>query len=349
MRSIQTVSGSVRADDVGEICVHEHLILDMTHEAVQPRTEAEQQLFHSDVRMENLGVLRRNPYLVRTNLVLDDIGAAADEVRHVQACGCNLLVELTSVGLGRDVRKLRQISDATGMNIVAGCGLFVHDSRIRPYLDYSVDELADCMRDEIENGIEGTGIRAGVIGEIGTSEVIHPIERTSLCAAGKVGAEKDLPVYVHTYPWSRAGLEAVDLLLSCGVRPRRICVCHMDVSFDIEYLRLVLDRGVFVEFDNIGKEFYFESREGAFSGGPFETDVARAGMLRRLAETGYAGQLLVANDLCLKASLRRYGGWGYDHLFTNFIPMMRMEGMKKEDIRQITHINPRLFLFGDAD
>ncbi|NLF28938.1 MAG: hypothetical protein GX592_13665 [Clostridiales bacterium] len=347
MKTIRTVCGEMRAEEAGLICVHEHLILDMTHEAVVPKTEAERALFHGGIRMENLGVLRRNPYVVQTNLELDSVEDAVDELRPLLDRGCNLLLDLTSVGLGRDARKLREISERTGLHIACGCGLFVHDSRVEPYSDWGVDEIARWMLREIRDGIEDTGICPGVIGEIGTSEVIHPFERRALLAAAIASAETGLPVYVHTYPWSRAGLEAVDLLLVRGVPAKRICICHLDVTFDEETILRALDRGVYVEFDNLGKEFYFEAADGAFAGGPFETDVSRARMLKKLIEGGYAEQLLLANDLCLKASLRKYGGWGYDHLFTNFVPMMRMEGIPAREIERLIRLNPRTFLFGD--
>ncbi len=154
-------------------------------------------------------------------------------------------------------------------------------------------------------------------------------------------------MYVHTYPWSRAGLEAVDLLLAHGVKPQRICICHLDVTFDEGTIFRALDRGVYVEFDNLSKEFYFPPDDGAFAGGPFETDVARVRMLKKLTELGYADRLLLANDLCLKASLHKYGGDGYDYVFGHFAMMLRMEGVPEDDVRLLLDENPRRFLFGD--
>ena len=197
---------------------------------------------------------------------------------------------------------------------------------------------------EIEEGIEDTGIRAGVIGEVGVSEKIYPVERRSLLAAAKAHCKTGLPIYLHTYPWSWAGLEAVELLMEDGVAPKNICVCHIDVTFDIEYLHRLLDLGVYIEFDNFGKEFYFEAQDGAFAGGPFATDVERVRMLRTLAEEGYGPQILIANDVCLKASLHKYGGWGYDHIFENIVPMMRQEKLPGDVITQIVDTNPIRFL-----
>ncbi len=347
MKGIQTVAGTaMRSEDVKRICVHEHLILDMTHEAIEPTTPNAKRLFWDEVRMEHLGMLRHNPYVVRTNLVLDSVDDAVEEVRPLMDAGCNLLLDLTSVGLGRDVEKLREISLRSGLNVACGCGLFVHDSRVRPYEDWSVDQITEAMLKEIREGIGETGIRPGVIGEIGTSEILYPIERRALLAAANASLETGLPVYIHTYPWSRAGLDAVDLLLAQGVEPRNICICHLDVSFDEGMIFRALDRGVYVEFDNLSKEFYFPSDDGAFAGGPFETDVARARMLRRLVDLGYGDRLLLANDLCLKASLHKFGGDGYDYMFNHFAMMMRMEGIAEDDVRRLLDENPKSFLLG---
>ena len=203
------------------------------------------------------------------------------------------------------------------------------------------------MLKEIREGVGETGIHPGVIGEIGTSEILYPMEQRALLAAANVSLETGFPVYVHTYPWSRAGIEAIDLLLNQGVKPRSICICHLDVCFNEGTIFRALDRGVYVEFDNLSKEFYFPSDDGAFAGGPFETDVARARMLKRLVDLGYGDRLLLANDLCLKASLHRYGGDGYDYVFNHFAMMMRMEGIDDNNISKLLDENPRRFLFGE--
>ena len=343
MRTLQTVAGETAAGDVNLICVHEHLLLDMSHEALEPEEDKER--FYGDIRIADLGRLRRNPYEMRTNLVLDSVEDAVRELSYLKEYGCDLLVDVTSVGLGRDAEGLRQISRQSGIRIVAGCGLFVHDSRVEDYASFSEEKIADWMLAEIEHGIGDTGIRPGVIGEIGTSARIEALEERSLHAAAAASERTGLPMYIHTYPWSRAGLDAVDLVLSHGVDASKICLCHLDVTFDDAYIAQALARGVYVEFDNLGKEFYFPAQEGSFAGGPFETDVARAGKLKQLTDQGFADRLLLANDLCLKASLHRYGGWGYDHLFANFIPMMRMEGVPEDAIQTMVYENPKRFLF----
>ena len=345
MKLLNTIKGSVCREEIKKICPHEHLFLDMTHEAVAPETRAERERFYGEITMETLGVLRRNPYVVRTNLILDSVQDSINELKYLEREGCNLLVEVTSVGLGRDLKKLKQVSEETDLHIAVGCGFFVHETIPEDVARLSADAMAEIILGEIEDGIGETGIKPGVIGEIGTSEVIYESERKSLLAAAKAGIRTGLPIYLHTYPWSRAGLDAVDLLMTAGVAPDQICLCHLDVSFDREYLRQALNMGVYVEFDNFGKEFYFRSQCGAFSGGPFETDVARVRMIKELIAVGKVKQILAANDLCLKASLHKYGGWGYDHVFHNVSEMMEQEGIDRADIDTILVDNPKDFLF----
>jgi len=343
LRFIETVRGKRPVDKYEAVCVHEHLLIDLTHEATVPKDPAEAALFNDTVRMENIGALRRNPYLVRENLILDNNDDAINELKFLPPT-VGLIVDQTCVGIGRDAASLLSISEASGIDIIASAGFFVEESLPPDILDKTADELTGILINEIEAGIGGTGVKAGIIGEIGTGETIRPVERRVLYAAAQAHVQTGLPVSVHTYPWSRAGLEAVDLLITENVKPSSICVCHVDVRFDLEYMELLLDRGVYIEFDNFGKEFYFEKREGAFAGGPFESDLARVMMFKQLIGLGMGNRLLAANDLCLKSMLRKNGGWGYDHLFTNIQPMMLQEGLNETDVSQILIKNPINFL-----
>lgn len=348
MDVINTFRGSRPLAQYRRACPHEHLLIDLTHEAVEPKTQEECKLFYSPVEMENLGTLRRNPYIIRDNLILDDADTAIREMTFLEKHGVDLFLDLTTVGLGRDMEKLQKISAGMKADLVIGTGFFVHDALDDRTQEMTQEQMEEFMLREIEVGIGDTGIRAGVIGEVGVSEKIYPVERRSLLASAAVHRKTGLPVYLHTFPWSRAGLEAAQLLMDNGVAPHKICICHVDVTFDHAYLTEMLRTGVYVEFDNFGKEFYFEAQDGAFAGGPFETDLARVLMLKRLVAEGWGRQLLMANDVCLKASLRKYGGWGYDHIYENMIPMMRREGLTPGEISLIMDENPLRFLKGTA-
>ena len=345
MRKLNTVRGVISAEEVDLICPHEHLFIDMTHEAVEPKTEEEKEFFYGEIQMKDLGVLHRNPYILYDNLLLQDVDLAVEETNCLADYGCNLLVDVTTVGVGRDMMKLKEFCKKSKLNVIAGTGLFVHDALPEMYEHMTVQQIADWMIGEIRNGHCDTGIKPGVIGEIGVSEKIYPIEEKSIRAAAIASVATDLPIYLHTYPWNRVALDAVKMLIADGVKPENICICHLDVTFDDEYMRQVLDLGIYLEFDNLSKEFFFEPQEGSFAGGPFETDVARVHKIKELIAEGYIGQLLLANDLCLKGSLHHFGGVGYDHAFRNFVPMMRLYGISEADIHKIVYENPKRFLF----
>ncbi|MBE7040501.1 MAG: hypothetical protein E7400_00880 [Ruminococcaceae bacterium] len=341
---IETVLGPIESDKLGVIAPHEHFFIDTTFEAQTPDTEEELELFNSPVNIHNIDVLRRNPFLVRDNMVLEDLDTIVYEVNRFKKAGGNTIVDLTNIGIKRDLAKIREVSRRTGVNVIAGCGLYTGLTIPEPYSKMNEDELACWMIDEIKNGDPETGIKPGVIGEIGTSETVEPLEATSLRAAAYANLETGLPIYIHTYPWSRASLDAIDILVREGVKPEQICICHLDVAFDHEYLSLVFDTGAYAMFDNFGKEYYFPKTEAVFSGGPFETDLDRVRMIIRIVKEGHADRLMLATDVCLKSLLHSFGGWSYDHIFTNIAMMMENEGIAKEDIDTILMKNPLEFI-----
>lgn len=343
-KEIYTVNGPRNMDDYKLISPHEHLLINMVHEAIQPVTEEEKDFFYGKVTMEKLGALRRNPYIVQDNLVIDNMEDSAAELGYLKDAGVDLMLDLSSVGLGRDVKKIKAISEMAGVDVMVGTGLFVHDSLPAEYSNMTVEAIAEWMIRELEVGIEDTGIRAGVIGEIGTSEKIYPIEEKSLIASAIASRHTGRPIYIHTYPWSEACCDAVQILLEHEVSPEKICVCHIDVEFHYEMLKKLLGAGVYIEFDNFGKDFYFEKADGAFAGGPFETDLERVHMLQKLIADGYGNRILCATDLCLKIMQKKYGGWGYAHVFNNVITMMKGEGISEQDIKTLLVDNPKEFL-----
>jgi phosphotriesterase-related protein len=134
------------------------------------------------------------------------------------------------------------------------------------------------------------------------------------------------------------------LHVRAGVNPAKIVICHTDIDIDLTYIKALLDKGAFVEFDNFGKEFYIDPADRGFAGGIFARDIDRVRTIKALIDCGYEEQLLIANDLCLKCMLRHYGGWGYDHIVRNVVPMMLDVGISKESVKGLLENNPRMVL-----
>ena len=114
----------------------------------------------------------------------------------------------------------------------------------------------------------------------------------------------------------------------------------------MEYIHTLLSKGVYIEFDNFGKEYYVEREARRDGYGLFVHDIDRVLCLKQLIEEGYASQILMSCDVCLKSCLRTYGGYGYDHVLRNILPMMEEAGIAKEAIDKIIRENPVRFLEG---
>jgi phosphotriesterase-related protein len=207
-------------------------------------------------------------------------------------------------------------------------------------------QVADWMVKELTEGADGTSIKAGYIGEIGISEIFDDKERKVLRAAAIAQKDTGVAINVHINPWTTNGLEAADILLEAGVAPDRICISHIDVENREDYVFALLKKGVYVEFDNFGKEYYIR-REVRNSGyGNFVHDTDRVALVKQLIDRGYLRQLLLSCDVCLKNLLHKYGGWGYDHVLTNIVPMLEEAGVTEEQIKTMLVANPADWLCG---
>jgi phosphotriesterase-related protein len=342
--TINTVLGPVRAEALGATLSHEHLFLDLRNEFTEPADPAKRRLSRQKITLAYSGLLRRNPYALKDNLVLDDFPTAVSEVKRFRAAGGRTIVDCTSVGIRRDVRRLRRLAQVTGVNIIAGCGYYTYDTH-PPQMDtWSAERIADEMVRDLTVGIDGTGIRAGVIGEIGTSDPVRPNEWKNLSACALAQRRTGAGIQVHTHPWGRTGPAVADVLMAGGVAPSSIAICHVDVVIRPRYLLRLLARGVFVQFDNFGKEFWIDPADRGYAGGVFAHDPDRVRVIADLVKRGYERQILISNDICLKCMLHRYGGWGYDHVIRNVPVMLREAGVPPRAIQRMRVENPRVFL-----
>jgi phosphotriesterase-related protein len=197
---------------------------------------------------------------------------------------------------------------------------------------------------QVREGLDGTDVLPGFIGEVGSSNPVTSQEERVLRAAAQVGAETGTMVAVHLTTPGREAPAIVDLLLSEGLPANRIVLCHMDEVLDEEYHRSVLDRGATVEFDTFGFEGYFARLWKTPSDGEKMT------FLARLVELGYRDQIVLGHDVALKCQLQRFGGLGYDHLIKRIVPTLRGHlGFAQEDVDALIVHNPRRLLARSGD
>ena len=337
---LRTVTGDITQENQKYVLPHEHLISDL-RPLVAPIDDED---FYKELSLSNYGKVSRNPYAVLDNANLESPEVAIRELIEYKKAGGTLVADVTTLDFGRDPKVLKRISEESGVNIIAGCGTYIDASVSESVKALSKDELRDIILKELFEGIDGTDIKAGVIGEVGSSGEMTEFEKKALRAAAEAQREAKCGMHIHACLWNREGLNALKHVIACGANPEKVCVDHSDVLLDEDYILGVLDLGAYIEFDDFGKEFYVDRKNRNLLLGSFATDVERIKFMKKLIERGYTKQILVANDICLKSMMHTYGGWGYDHVITNTIPMMEDFGISEADINTIMTENPLRFL-----
>ena len=294
--------------------------------------------FRQPVTAETRYLTFSEPYAVLDNALLSDEMDAEKELLLFKQAGGKTVVDCTLDEIGRDPLKLKRLSEKTGVQIVMGCGHYYHKAHFPYVKDASVETLANELRQDIFVGVGDTGVKAGVIGEIGTSAVMSNDEKKALRAAGIVGAETGKAVHVHTDLYTENGFEVIEILTREGMKAEKICIDHVDVWLRPDYIRALLDKGAFVEFDNFGKEFYVsESRRFAY-------DLERIKLLATLLNEGYGKQILLSNDICLKTMWCRFGGNGYAHILQTVRKMAYENGISENAYDALLSENVKNFL-----
>ncbi|WP_395106430.1 phosphotriesterase [Actinomadura sp. SCN-SB] len=263
--------------------------------------------------------------------LLDDETAVGEELAELRRShGLAAVVELTCLGMGRDAAALARISERSQVAVVAATG-FYHNSFHPPYVATSgVADLADRLLTEIGNGLDGTGIRPGVIGEIGTGAEPSDDEERCLRAAARAALRSGLPVATHAH-LGRGGLGQLDVLTAEGLAPGRISIGHQDLLDDASVHRELARAGAYVAFDTIGKTSY-------------QSDDVRLRRALDLIEAGHADRLLLSADVSRAGYLKANGGGGYGTVFGSFVPRLAAEGVDEATLRLILHDNPIRFL-----
>lgn len=341
---VMTIGGKVDASSLGIVSPHEHLFIDMSVFFSEPEEISMKTVSRGKVTIDKLGILKRNPFAVLDNVQMMDFETQYNEILYFKRAGGKTIVDASTVGLGRDPALLQQLAAKTGLNIIMGAGYYVEGAQSKQALALDAEEIEEQIVREVTRGIGHTDVKAGIIGEIGVSHIMYPFEKQSLTAACRAQNRTGAPLMIHINPWSERGIEAMDIVKDHGIASEKVVICHIDVENREDYIFRLLDMGVFVEFDNFGKEMATDLWDVKPGSGRFVTDWERVHLLKKMLDRGYEKQILVSCDVCLKSLLHAYGGWGYDHVLTHIVPMLREVGTKQEQIDLMLIDNPARWL-----
>lgn len=363
---VRTVCGDIAPEDMGFTTAHEHTLSDMG-----PLVEAVKE-FKAMIPPERLVWTPSNEKFLREGVALfsDDCQIGNDEswlkeeleyFRDRVGGGC--LVDASPISIRGDVAKIRRVSEQTGVHIIACTGLYYKDGRRPEYRTLSAQENYDLFRREIDEGIDGTGIRPGFLkcgfnADSKNGMQLSACEWETLEALSQLSSETGMSLHVHSGPSMSAEqiIRIADFALAHGVRPDRLNMMHLDqyvrtpydineyirnmdtaINVDLTLHRTILDKGCFIGFD---------AWDSTVSILPSNTDRLKA--LIALLHDGYGSQIVLGHDASTKAYGLSFGGsgfcgfadsccmqlWNYTDLFD------------AEEIDKLTYDNPqRLMAF----
>lgn len=312
--TLQTVRGPVEVGQLSPLLYHEHVVLD------------------------NRQYPSLNAYW------LPEASVMVEELSEFAKWGGKALVSLTNQCMGRDVTALRTISIESGVHILASTGYYTEPAS-PPITDPVA--LAGTFREELEDGIGESGVRAAVIGEIGTGAwPVGAFERDLFKAAALAHSDTGAPIATHSHG-GRHAFWQLETLTRAGVSADRIAIGHLDEGLGsdsyVERLARLAEGGAYLGFDTIGITYYSE-----FMRRQLPSDEQRAAAIAKLVAMGLGERVLISHDVCRPSHLKSGGGSGYSHIFQDFLPILERHGVDRKVSLTFMVENPLRWLTGGS-
>ena len=316
MSTVNTVLGPVETADLGFTLSHEHLATSAA------------------------GILRTFPELIDRPGIIEQANAT---LREAFDEGLRTIIDVSTIDLGRDVEMMREVSQATGVQIIAATGN--HLAVPRPFEELAPEVIADLYVREIEEGIEGTGIKAGIIKVASDAGGVTSAQEIVLRAAGQAQVRTGVPISTHTWSPDRVGDRQVQVLMEEGVDMDRVYIGHSNDDTDMDYLLGLLDKGVWLGLDRFPG--------GRRAGTPRWEQ--RTELAKKLIDAGRADRIMLSHDHSVPKARYgaevqeerfRYNPDGYNFITRNVLPRLKELGVSDGDIHQIMVENPRRFFEG---
>jgi phosphotriesterase-related protein len=315
MAAVETVSGPIDVEQLGLTLIHEHF------------------------RAADEGVRFQFPHLYDEQ---EEWDRAIADARAVRSHGVATVVEPSALFLTRDAAFSKRVADESGLQVVLATGIYTYDHLPQPLMSRDEDGLADIFVYEIENGIQGTGIKPAFIkcaaDAAGVTPNVEKVHRAVARASSRTGK----PIMAHSRPASGTGPEQMRIFIEEGVDPALVQVAHTGDTDDLDYIERLLDTGCFIGLDRYGIDIYLPTEN-------------RQATTLALLERGYADRMFIAQDYCstldwfprelqdyLKAN--EVPDWSMTFLFEKVIPELKERGMTDEQLDQMMVENPKRWL-----
>ena len=299
---VRTVLGDIAAESLGVTYMHEHLII-------------ESEIVKKDYE----------------HIYLPSTEDAVAEVMLCKKAGVQSMVDCMPTGSGRNPQKLRKISELTGINIIATTGLH-HDRYYKSddeVENLSSSQLGQLFINEIENGMDDTEIKAGIIKVVTSGSEVKDREIKLFEAATIAHNKTGMPIISHC-EHGKGALEQIKLFTKLGIKLNRVTLSHTDKENDHGYHRELLSSGINVEYDQCLRQFNEEKPESAL-------------LTIAMIESGYQNQIMLGTDGARRSLWNSLGGSpGLNWLYTGW-------GKKLQELGASKEIVDRLFVKNSAD
>ena len=337
---VQTVLGPIEPEALGVTLMHEHLLVDLECYFQVPDEASERAWIDAPLTIDRLGGIMHRWYYNRDIMRLWDVDTAIEEALRFRHAGGGSLVDVTSIGIGRDPLALARISRATGLTIVMGGSYYVPIAHPPDMDELTEDDITAQLVRDITAGVGDTGVRCGIIGEVGNSWPLSTNEKKVLRASARAHTETGAPISIHCPMNERAPQEILEILVGAGAEPEGVVMGHLGPAVnDRQNLKSLAETGCFLQYDHFGafedtSMRYLDSYDFNIS------DVQAIEKLEFLVGEGHAGQILISHDVCNKHMLARSGGHGITHILDSIVPRMRKRGFAAEHIDAMLVANP---------
>lgn len=316
-KMVPTVTGSIPVEQLGRTLAHEHVFV---------VGEEFRQNYQADWDEE------------------EKIAQAVRDLNELKSLGIDSIMDPTVIGLGRYIPRIQRIAEQTDLNIVVATGVYTYNEVpfqfhfSGPGLLFDVPEpMTEMFVNDIENGIAGTGVKAGFLKCAIEEQGMTPGVERVMRAVAQAHVRTGVPITVHTNVHNRSGLDAQRVLREEGADLTKVVIGHSGDSTDLDYLMELADAGSILGMDRFGLDVLL----------PFEQ---RVGTVAELVERGYADRMVLAHDAsCFidwfdpQAKAQAVPNWNYRHISEDVLPALLERGVSEEQIQTMLVDNVRRY------